>query len=81
MILVRIVSTLLLRGALLFVAFLLFIILYPRKPRGQRRRASTSSLQPDEYYSCLAPVARPHTAEVYNLATVETTSPGQKKEG
>ena len=56
---VRIVSTLLLSGALVFVAFLLFSILYPRKAAAWSvSPAPTASSRPKDY-GYLAPVARP----------------------
>ena len=57
---VRIVSTLLLSGVLLFVAFFLFGILYPRKAAAASptSTASAVSSRPKDY-GYLAPVARP----------------------
>jgi YidC/Oxa1 family membrane protein insertase len=57
---VRIVSTLLLSGVLLFVAFFLFNILYPRKAAAATpaSRAPLVSSRPKDY-GYLAPVARP----------------------
>ena len=57
---VRIASTLLLSGALLFVTFLLHSILYPRKAAAAPppNPAPVVSSQPKDY-GYLAPVARP----------------------
>jgi YidC/Oxa1 family membrane protein insertase len=57
---VRIVSTLLLSGALVFVAFFLFSILYPRKAAAAppANPAPAISSRPKDY-GYLAPVARP----------------------
>jgi len=57
---VRIVSALLLSGALLFVAFFLFSILYPRKAAAASpaSQAPATSSRPKDY-GYLAPVARP----------------------
>jgi YidC/Oxa1 family membrane protein insertase len=56
---VRIVSTLLLSGALLFVAFFLFSVLYPRRSAASPASpAPTVSSRPKDY-GYLAPVARP----------------------
>ena len=57
---VRIVSTLLLSGTLLFVAFLLFSILYPRKAAAAAPASPSPAVsnRPKDY-GYLAPVARP----------------------
>jgi YidC/Oxa1 family membrane protein insertase len=57
---VRIVSTLLLSGALLFVAFFLFSILYPRKAAASSPASPVPAVsnRPKDY-GYLAPVARP----------------------
>jgi len=57
---VRIVSTFLLSGALVFVAFFLFSILYPRKAAGASPASPSLAVssQP-KHYGYLAPVARP----------------------
>jgi YidC/Oxa1 family membrane protein insertase len=56
---VRIVSTLLLSGVLLFVAFLLFSILYPRKAAASAVSPAPSISSRPKDYGYLAPVARP----------------------
>jgi membrane protein insertase Oxa1/YidC/SpoIIIJ len=57
---IRIVSTLLLSGALLFVGFFLFSILYPRKAAAASPANSVPAVsnRPKDY-GYLAPVARP----------------------
>jgi YidC/Oxa1 family membrane protein insertase len=55
---VRIASTLLISGALLFVAFLLFSILYPRKASAASS-VETAATNKAKDYGYLAPVAQP----------------------
>src|SRR5271169_4376082 len=54
---VRIVSTLLLSGVLLFAAFFLYSIVYPKKVQAAAPAPTVSSRPKD--YGYLAPVARP----------------------
>jgi hypothetical protein len=57
---VRIVSTLLLSGTLLFVAFFLFSVLYPRKAAAASPVSPAPAISSKRQdYGYLAPVARP----------------------
>ncbi|SPE42316.1 Membrane protein insertase YidC (fragment) [Candidatus Sulfopaludibacter sp. SbA3] len=55
----RLISTLLLSGALLFVSFLVFSVLYPRKVLAASPASGAPTIRRSKDYGYLAPVARP----------------------
>ncbi len=78
---VRIASTLLLSGALQFVAFFLFSILYPKKAAAAPASPAPSASNTPKDYGYLAPVARPLESTLREIEARVTLRSGRSSWG